>query len=146
MLFSLVVFLGQALGPLIAGFISTYSNWRWTWWFQGIIGLISLISMILLLEEPRGIVLLSRRARGLTKAGDGQVYRTSSDDERAGLSVMIRFSFIRPFKFLFGEVIVMALSAFTGMAWATLSLFIGSIKMVFEEQYGYTDLHRCSSR
>lgn len=141
MLFSLFIFIGQSLGPFLSGFISTHTTWRWIFWFQFIISCLSFLSMVLFLEESRGIVLLSRRASRFTRneeqlGREGKVYRTSSEDERANIGIMIRFSLIRPVYFLFREVIVGVIALWVGTCWGIISLFIGSIKIVFEG-YGW---------
>ncbi|PVI02435.1 MFS general substrate transporter [Periconia macrospinosa] len=50
--FSMCVFMGPLLAPFIGGFITeSYLGWRWTEWVSSLMGWVSLILMLLLLEE-----------------------------------------------------------------------------------------------
>jgi len=135
MLFALLIFVGQSLGPFTSGFIATYLGWRWIFWIQSILALVTFILMVIFLDEPRGTVILSNRARKLSKGG--QIYRTAADDERASFSIMVRTSLTRPFIYLFTEPVILALSAWVGMAWATIFLLLSSVPIVFRE-YGWS--------
>jgi multidrug resistance protein len=120
-LFSGAALFGTGLGPLVSGFITQNTHWRWVFWVQVItIGLL-VSAMILFFKETRGSILLSRKAKCLNhwyeereKAGyvgfemqgaDGKTkeirrirWKVKSDEERESLRKMIGISIYRPFR------------------------------------------------
>ena len=126
-LFSGAALFGTGLGPLVSGFITQNTHWRWVFWLQVItIGLL-VFAMILFFKETRGSILLSRKAECLNhwyeereKAGyvglemqgaDGKTkeiqrirWKVKSDEERESLRKMIGISVYRPFRKLFTAV------------------------------------------
>lgn len=71
-LFSGSVLLGTGLGPLVSS-VMVYrfggggNAWRWVFWHQVIMGGVLMILITVLFKESRGSVVLSRRARALSK-------------------------------------------------------------------------------
>jgi len=120
-LFSGAALFGTGLGPLVSGFITQNTHWRWVFWVQVItIGLL-VSAMIFFFKETRGSILLSRKAECLNhwyeereKAGyvgfemqgaDGKTkeiqrirWKVKSDEERESLREMIGISVYRPFR------------------------------------------------
>lgn len=132
-LFSLLTFIGSTIGPMVSGLIGATSlGWRWEFWWQFIFSVGNLVGAVLFLRESRGSVLLSRRARSLTKQ-TGKLHRAHGDDERASLVVMARTSLTRPLLYLLTEPIVMAISLWISFAWGCLFLLLESIPLVFSQ-------------
>jgi multidrug resistance protein len=162
-LFSGWVLIGTGLGPLVSGFIAQNTNWRWVFWVQVITCGIVVATVILFFGEPRGSVLLSRKARCLNKwyeereqlgyfgfemdvgeAGEEKTqtqrirWKVKSDEERESLSKMISISVYRPFHLLVTEPVVFFFSLWVAFSWAVLYLTFGSIPLVFSRSYGFT--------
>ena len=140
-IFCVLVYAGQAISPSISSaLVSTGSGgWRLIFWFQGAFNLVVFIAMLLLLQETRGTVLLSRRAIQLSKE-TGKPHRTRADDERQTVAIMVQTSLSRPFLYLTTEPICLAFSLFVGVAWALLFLSLTSVPIAFGRAYGYTGL------
>ncbi|KAI8668549.1 MFS domain-containing protein [Fusarium keratoplasticum] len=49
--YSLVQFLGPALGPVLGGFINSHVNWRWTYYILLIWAFIQLVLVVFLVPE-----------------------------------------------------------------------------------------------
>lgn len=110
---------------------------------------------LLFLRETRGDVLLSRRAKRLTKL-TGRRHYCASDLQKKSFMNVLRVSLVRPFGksqphpsghsvmrliwgykvYLSTEPIVTALSIWIGFAWACLFLSTASTLLVFG-QYGW---------
>lgn len=121
-LFSGGALLGTGLGPLVSGFISQYSSWRWVFYVQVIMDFVLVVAIALFLRETRGSILLSRKGEKLNKwygerenAGFWGVdmplaegsekkqsqrirWKVKSDEERESISKMIGVSVYRPFR------------------------------------------------
>lgn len=72
-LFSGSVLVGTGLGPLVSA-VMTYrfedeghGKWRWVFWHQVIMGGVLMSVLVVVFQESRGSVVLSRRARALNK-------------------------------------------------------------------------------
>jgi hypothetical protein len=96
------------------------------------------ISMLFILQETRGTVLLSRRARRLTKE-TGKLHRCRADDERSSFGVMLTTSLTRPFLYLTTEPIVLAFSLWVSLAWGLIFLSLSSVPIAFGQAYGFTE-------
>ncbi|PQE15833.1 hypothetical protein CJF30_00006262 [Rutstroemia sp. NJR-2017a BBW] len=158
-LFSGGVLFGTGLGPLVSGFITQNTSWRWVFWVQVITNGLLLIAMVLFFSETRGSILLSRKARCLNqyyeereKAGyfgfdipqasekvESQRIRwkVKSDEERESIVQMVKISIYRPFHLLITEPVVLFFSLWVAFAWAVLYLTFGSIPLVFEKTHGF---------
>ena len=162
-IFSGWVLIGTGLGPLVSGFIAQNTNWRWVFWVQVITCGLVVASVILFFREPRGSVLLSRKARALNRwyeereqlgyfgfemevgePGEAKTqtqrvrWKVKSDEERESLSKMISISIYRPFHLLVTEPVVFFFSLWVAFSWAVLYLTFGSIPLVFSRSYGFT--------
>lgn len=112
--FCLLIYIGQSLGPVAAAYIlKDHGSWRWVFGFQGILAAVTFVLMVIFLRETRGPVLLSRRARRLTKE-TGKLHRCSADDERTSFWTAVKISLSRPAVWLFTEPIVAAFSLWIG--------------------------------
>ncbi len=105
--------------------------------FQAFLSVIVFIWMLFTMHETRGTVLLSRRAKLLTKV-TGKLHRCRADDERAKLSIMLKTSLTRPFLYLFTEPIVLIFSLWVGVAWGVIFLSLSSTAIAFRQAYDYS--------
>jgi hypothetical protein len=121
--------------------------------YQGILGAGSILLNILFLRETREDVLLSRRAKRLTKQ-TGRKHICASDLQQRSFFTTLRVSLVRPFGkscwtlgymmqnqadvivYLATEPIVTALAVWVGFAWSCLFLSAASTLLVFR-QYGW---------
>lgn len=120
---------------------------HWIYGAQGLAGIFSCILNAIVLRETRGDVLLSRRAKRLTKE-TSRLHLCRSDIERGSLYTLLTVSVVRPMRkseslpvvltveYLLTEPIVMALAVWVGFAWGIIFLSGVSTLLVFE-QYGF---------
>ena len=156
------VLAGTGLGPLVSGFIAQNTHWRWVFWVQVITCGLVVGTVIIFFREPRGSVLLSRKAQCLNKwyeereqlgycgfemavgePGSDKTqtqrirWKVKSDEERESLAKMIGISVYRPFHLLITEPVVFFFSLWIAFSWAVLYLTFGSIPLVFSRSYGF---------
>ncbi|KIR52444.1 MFS transporter [Cryptococcus gattii Ru294] len=134
-LFTLSIFCGQGLGVCFIGWSGQGLSLQWAYGVQAIIATASIIFNIFFMRETRADVLLSWRAKKMTKE-TGVKHVAAADLERTDMVTLIRVSLIRPLQYLVTEPIVSALSAWIGFAWACIFLSQSSILLVFES-YGF---------
>lgn len=76
--FSLIVFIGQALGGLTMGWTGQLAGIQWCFGGQGIASVLSGILSIFWMRETRANTILQRRAKKLTKE-TGTLHMTRAD-------------------------------------------------------------------
>ncbi|CAO1615035.1 unnamed protein product [Parajaminaea phylloscopi] len=137
--FALVVFIFQGLAPPLASYTVLSHSWRVSFWWQGAVGLLSAVSMLICFDETRGPVLLSRRAAKMTKECGGKVvYRCKADDERRSVGQMVKTSITRPILYLCTEPIVISFSLWIGLLWGAIFMCVGAVPISFTYAYGWT--------
>ena len=122
------------------------------------------VLLLLLFQETRGSILLSRKAKALNQwydalessgyygvhlASAGEQFPSSpstaqrirwkvkADEERASLFKMISTSLYRPFHMLLTEPILFFFSLWFSVAWACLYLLFSAIPFIFSGTYGF---------
>jgi hypothetical protein len=136
--FSLMVFIGQALGGLTMGWTGELAGIQWCFGSQGIASVVSGVFSLLFLRETRGNIILRRRAKRLTK--ETGVLHMSRADLASPHHLTAREmakTVCLPLKLLCTEPIVIALTLWIGFAWAIIFLGGTSTILVFE-QYGFS--------
>ncbi|WYZ38144.1 hypothetical protein EsH8_III_000058 [Colletotrichum jinshuiense] len=137
-IFTGTAFLGPTLGPLIGGFISSFTNWRWTFYIL-IIWAGLLLVFVLFTTETFHPIILSRKAAALRKSQQNDEYYSASDQVRASktLSQALLASLYVPFQLLLLDPMVLALCTYTSLVQGILYLFFGAFPLVFGENHGF---------
>ncbi|WVQ64102.1 uncharacterized protein L199_002262 [Kwoniella botswanensis] len=140
--FSVMIFCAQGSGIPAIGWIGQNLGMRWSYIIQTIAAALNVILNAIVLRETRADVLLSRRAKKLTKK-TGKKHICAADLQKSSFLSVMRISLIRPFQYLLTEPIVSALSAWIGFAWSCVFMFGSSVILVFEA-YGFNPAQAAS--
>lgn len=142
-IFSSVLFIGPAAGPLVGGAITSGTNadrgWRYIYWtlfaFVGIVWIMTLFT-----HETLASVILKRRAKKLRKETGDNRYQTIEERHPMTLQKVISVSLLRPFEMLIREPILIAFSLYLCLVYALLYLMFFAYPIVFVEGYGFNAL------
>lgn len=139
-IFSLAPSMGPCLSPIIGGFTGENAGWRWVFGVATIFSGVLLILGALLVPETYAVVLLRKRAAGLS-ARTGKVYKTKIEIDNGTTSpaTIIKTSLIRPWVLLFVEPIVFVLSIYIAIVYGTLYLLFGAFPIVFQRERGWSE-------
>ncbi|KAJ6113783.1 hypothetical protein N7523_007100 [Penicillium sp. IBT 18751x] len=138
MLYTASPFVGPELGPLIGGFINTFTSWRWTFYVLLIWTGVLLVSIVLLVPETYHPVLLRRKAQKLRKeTGDDRWIAPIEKMNRSVAQTVLR-SMYRPIQLLVLEPMCLNLCIFSAILLGILYLFFGAFQLVFESVYGFS--------
>lgn len=138
-IFAAAPFLGPAIGPIVGGFVSETIGWRWV---EGIMAIFTGCLWIvgsLIIPETYTPVILSRRAKALTRR-TGKVYTSSIERRQGKMTPRAAFekALSRPWALLFLEPIVLLISIYMAILYGTLYMLFGAFPIVFEEKRGWS--------
>ncbi|KIW79596.1 hypothetical protein Z517_06208 [Fonsecaea pedrosoi CBS 271.37] len=138
-IFAAAPFLGPCIGPVVGGFISETIGWRWV---EGVMAIFTGCLWIfgtLVIPETYTPVILSRRAKALSKR-TGKVYISIIERRQGKVTPQAAFSkaISRPWALLFLEPIVLLISIYMAILYGTLYMLFGAFPIVFEEERGWS--------
>ncbi|GAB7341290.1 hypothetical protein MBLNU457_7561t1 [Dothideomycetes sp. NU457] len=136
-LFSMMTFIGPALGPVIAGFLELKENWRWVFYVLLWLGGLTLIPMFTIPETLPAIVLQNkaRRVRALKIPGYEDVKAPVEVTDRK-LSHMYAVALTRPWKILV-DPISFATAVYLSVVYALLYMLFTIYPIVFQQKRGW---------
>lgn len=140
-IFSAAPFLGPILGPITSGFIAQAAGrdgWRWTSALYTLLAVIFWTLAVALVPETYAPVLLSARAKTLSRA-TGKVYRSHFEVKGTteSFSVKMKTALTRPWRLLFLEPIVFLLALYVAIIYAILYLLFAAFPVVYQETRGW---------
>lgn len=115
--FAAAPFLGPTLGPIVGGFVGEAEGWRWIMGLMAIFTGALWILCTLMVPETYPPVLLSMRAKKLSKI-TGRIYksRLEFDMKKRTTSQVFQTSLARPWALLLREPIVLLLSTYMAIS------------------------------
>ncbi|KAI0030849.1 major facilitator superfamily domain-containing protein [Vararia minispora EC-137] len=135
-LFSCAPFAGPALGPTVSGWIEvTGTDWRWLFWVLTMFAGVCLVLTFFTIKETYSPVLLVQKARRVRKeTGDSRYYAPLEDDK---LSISDRLNKIlaTPFKILFQEPVLIALTVYMSFIYGCMYLLFEAYPIVFTQDH-----------
>ncbi|KAF7547253.1 hypothetical protein G7Z17_g7866 [Cylindrodendrum hubeiense] len=136
--FSAAPFLGPAVGPLVGGYLSDATNWRWLYWIQLILGGVVWILITFTVPETYAPTILARRAAKLRKTTGEPDHVTEQELDMRPLSERLRIFLFRPFQLLFGELIVFLVAIYMSVLYGLLYMFFVAYPIIYQKGKGYT--------
>lgn len=136
-LFSMMTFIGPAVGPVIAGFIELKLNWRWDFymllWFAGI----TWVTMLTIPETLPAQVLTNkaRRIRAAKIAGYENVQSPAEADD-TGLVDLFKVALSRPWQILL-DPIAFFVAIYISIVYALLYMLFTIYPIVFQQRRGW---------
>ncbi|KAH8202443.1 hypothetical protein TruAng_003428 [Truncatella angustata] len=134
---SLSPFIGPSLGPLLGGFVNSYTHWRWTYYFLLIWAAIMLALIVFFAPETYHPIKLREKARSLRKETGDERWRAPMEKSEKSIARTVGYSLLRPFQLLIFEPMCLALDIFSAILLGILYLFFGAFGVVFGNAYGF---------
>ncbi|KAJ9604821.1 MFS siderochrome iron transporter 1 [Cladophialophora chaetospira] len=138
-IFAAAPFLGPTIGPVVGGFVAETIGWRWNEGIMAIFtGLLGIFGA-LVVPETYAPVILSRRAKELTKR-TGKIHVSSIEKRQGKVTPGAAFekAISRPWALLFLEPIVLLISIYMAILYGTLYMLFGAFPIVFEQNRGWS--------
>ncbi|MCJ1419401.1 hypothetical protein MMC32_005756 [Xylographa parallela] len=128
-IYTLITLLGPTIGPLLGGFITQYSSWRWTFWSVSILdGCIQLIATFFF-RETFAPIILGRRAKRMRKETGNSALHTKWERPDRTFARIAAAALARPFILLGTQPIFQCLALYiaylSGLVYLALTTFPG---------------------
>ncbi|KAK0111172.1 hypothetical protein ONS95_001548 [Cadophora gregata] len=136
-LFSMMTFIGPAIGPVIGGFLELKEDWRWIFyvmlWFAGV----TEVLMFTIPETLPPIVLLNkaRRLRKLKVPGYENIQAPIEVTDRSLIGIY-KVALTRPWKILI-DPISFAIAIYISVVYALLYMLFTIYPIVFQQKRGW---------
>lgn len=134
-LFSVVTFVGPALGPVVSGFLQLRETWRWTFyvllWMAGGTEL-----MLITLPETLPAIVLLNKARRLRKEPSNAHVRAPVEAEDRTLMGIFKTALTRPWILLF-DTISFLIAIYYAVVYTILYMLFAIYPIVFQEKRGW---------
>ncbi|KAK4157541.1 polyamine transporter 4 [Chaetomidium leptoderma] len=139
MLWSATTFVGPLGAPIMAGFVSIELGWRAVFWISLSLPVASLFA-VLLLPETLASAILRKKAARLNKehSNTGKQFVAPSDLKRESTWVAYKTTLSRPWRLLFGEMVVSLSCAYLGFVYAVFYMLLQIFPRIFQGIYGFT--------
>ncbi|PSN64368.1 MFS general substrate transporter [Corynespora cassiicola Philippines] len=136
--FSAAPFIGPAVGPLVGGFLSDATGWRWLYWIQLILSFVAWVGISFTVPETYTPTLLGRRAAKMRKETGDDKYVTEEDLDLRPLGQRLQLFLLRPFQLLFQELIVFFISVYMSVLYGLLYMFFIAYPIVYQKGKGWS--------
>ncbi|KAI0126306.1 major facilitator superfamily domain-containing protein [Xylariales sp. AK1849] len=135
--FSCMVWVGPALGPVVAGFLQLKEDWRWSFYVLLWLGAGTAIIMFTI-PETYGPAILMNRARRIRKAkipGYENVKAPVEDTDRS-LASVYKIALTRPWMILF-DTISFLCAVYMSIVYTLLYMLFSIYPIVFQQKRGW---------
>lgn len=135
--FSAMVWIGPALGPVISGFLELTRDWRWSFYVLLWLGGASWLVMLTIPEThgPTILRLKAQRLRAAAIPGYEHVKAPSEDEDRS-ISAVYRVALTRPWIILFDPISLLC-AIYMSVVYTLLYMLFSIYPIVFQEMRGW---------
>ncbi|KAF9260712.1 MFS general substrate transporter [Marasmius fiardii PR-910] len=132
--FTVAPFAGPSLGPTVAGFIYVSgTSWRWLFWVLAIFAGVCWLLIVFTLPETYTPILLVQRAKKLRKETGDDRYHAPMEVTKKTIRQRTEYILLRPFKMLFLEPMLLAMTAYMSFVYGCLYLLFAAYPIVFTQ-------------
>ncbi|KAK5947958.1 hypothetical protein OHC33_010999 [Knufia fluminis] len=139
-IYSLVPLLGAAVGPIVGGFITEYTSWRWMFWSTSALQAVMIVVSLFIFDETYAPVRQRKRQRKLDKQsqssndeGHPEPATTLSAPSEAQLSLLHNLT--RPLRTLLSEPIIQIQACLSASNYGILYLVLSTFSDLYTSQY-----------
>ncbi|CCH61208.1 hypothetical protein TBLA_0E01510 [Henningerozyma blattae CBS 6284] len=136
-LFSMGVFLGPVIAPVMGSYMAKYTTWRWLNYLVACTGAFLFVLLFLFFDETNHPTILVNKAKEIRKKTNNKMIRAAHEDVELSIKLIIRDTVSRPIVMLFTEPILLFITIYNSFVYGILYLMLEAYPIVFVEGYGY---------
>lgn len=130
--YSLAPLLGTTIGPIVGGFLTQYSSWRWAFWAASIVNSVVQLWGIFFLEETYIATIIRRKKHRLEKEGHQNLY---TEYDYTSKREVAKINMIRPIKLLATQPIVQVLALYQAYLHGNLYIIYAEYSTLWTQRY-----------
>ena len=134
-IYTLITLLSPTIGPLLGGFITQYSSWRWAFWAISILGGVIQLMATLFFRETFAPVLLGRKAERLRNETGNARLRTKWERPDRTFTKIATAGLARPFILLATQPILQCLALYIAYIFGLVYLALTTFSDLWTDQY-----------
>jgi MFS family permease len=133
----LIPLLGAAVGPIIGGFMTGRTTWRWMFWSTSIFQAVMILVAFTAFRETYPPLILKRRAKKLRKTTGDARYCTVDErmEERKPLFSTLASALSRPLQLLLFHPVIQIVSIIEGFHYGILYIVLSSFADLWSQHY-----------
>ncbi|ROT36120.1 MFS general substrate transporter [Sodiomyces alkalinus F11] len=134
-IYSLAPFLGPAIGPIAAGYLTQYLDWRWIFWTVSIADALVQVLAFLFLPETYAPKILYLKARKLRKVTGNKMLHTEYERPDRTFGQTLRKNLVRPFIMLGTQPVLQVTAGYRAYLYGLMYLVLASFPTVWMDIY-----------
>lgn len=134
-IYSLMPFLSPAVAPIMGGYLTQFTTWRWVFWATSIFDLAVQLACVFLLKETFAPAILAKKAAKLKKLTGNNELHTKWQGPDHSMKKLIMKSLVRPLIMLFTQPALQAMALFRAYQYGLMYLVLATFNRVFEGAY-----------
>jgi multidrug resistance protein len=134
-IYSLMPFLSPAVAPIMGGYLTQYTTWRWVFWATSIFDALVQVACFFLLKETFAPAILAKKAAHLRKATGNTQLHTKWQGPEHSMKKLIMKSLVRPLIMLGTQPALQAMALFRAYQYGLMYLVLATFNRVFEGAY-----------
>lgn len=135
--FSAMVYVGPALGPVIAGFLELKEDWRWSFYVLLWLGGVTAIVMLTIPETYAPTVLYNKAKRiRMAKIPGYENVKAQAENSDRTLAGIYKLALTRPWIILFDPISLLC-AIYMAVVYALLYMLFSIYPIVFQEKRGW---------
>ncbi|KAG1846887.1 major facilitator superfamily domain-containing protein [Suillus subluteus] len=133
--FTVAPFAGPGIGPVVAGYLVVAGvSWHWLFWILTIFASpagVCWLQIVFTIPETYSPVLLAKKAKEIRKRTGDERYHAAIESQNMTLSQRMETILARPFKVLFREPMLIAITLYMSFVYGCIYLLFEAYPVVF---------------